>query len=462
MKPALKKVLFFAAALLYVYSAQAIDLQSKIPKNALYVATINGQNVLAKMPMAALEKLSVMKYLCQSLTKDSGEVKMADLGVNIGSSSYFFVEMSDSIIYFTYLFPLSDAKKFEASFIKKSEITKDAPGNKSIVKKGMTIAWNNDYAMIIGGEAISNYFTKYPGVYRNYGFESEPENIGIDAVYDGTDYVDTVAVTVSPTEIDTMAVVVDTTKYQDNYSYNNNNTFPDSWSTKYDQRKKIAVIWKQRKAAEIFALVPAESISSNIKFTKGQDKTAEACIWMGSNQGTLYNLMSSFYRDAFKMSYKKAPALDSDSPLFSDENYLNASIHCNSTNVKVDFNTTLDHRLVSDYSKMTKAKLNKKFFKYIPGENLLGYYSGAYSTQGIMEAMPHLMAPYLKMVPYTNDISSELIDLYALFIDEQAIGKLVKGDGIFAVTNIVSKEVPYTSYEYDSLYNYTEVTKTKN
>ncbi len=195
---------------------------------------------------------------------------------------------------------------------------------------------------------------------------------------------------------------------------------------------------------------------------KSRDKTADASSWVGSNQGVFYKLMSSFYRDAFSMAYKKAPAIDAAAPLFSDGNYINASIHCKSNTIKVDITTRLDSRPVIDYSKTTNAKLNKKSFKHISGENLLGYYSGAYNTQAMMEVTPHLMVSYLKMLSYTNDISTELMDLYSLFIDEKAIGKLKKGGGVFAVTNIVSKEVPYTSYEYDSLYNYTVVTKTKN
>lgn len=64
----------------------------------------------------------------------------------------------------------------------------------------------------------------------------------------------------------------------------------------------------------------------------------------------------------------------------SYKNYINASIHCNSNTIKVDATTRLDSRPVIDYSKTTNAKLNKKSFKYISGENLLGYYSGAYKA----------------------------------------------------------------------------------
>lgn len=61
MKAAFKKILLFAATLFCAHFIYGIDLQSKIPKNALYVFTINGQDILTKMSLADLEKLSVMK-----------------------------------------------------------------------------------------------------------------------------------------------------------------------------------------------------------------------------------------------------------------------------------------------------------------------------------------------------------------------------------------------------------------
>lgn len=92
-------------------------------------------------------------------------------------------------------------KKFEASFAKKNEIKTDASGNKSMVKSVMVIAWNSEYAIVIGGESMPNYFTTYLGVYKNYGFENnEQENLyGIDAIECNTSKytdvpIDTVAV----------------------------------------------------------------------------------------------------------------------------------------------------------------------------------------------------------------------------------------------------------------------------
>ena len=64
----------------------------------------------------------------------------------------------------------------------------------------MVIAWNSEYAIVIGGEGMPNYFTTYLGVYKNYGFEnSEKENLyGIDAIeYNTSKYTDVPIATVA-------------------------------------------------------------------------------------------------------------------------------------------------------------------------------------------------------------------------------------------------------------------------
>jgi hypothetical protein len=456
MKNLLRKTLTIASLLLLIPSLYGIDLQNKIPKNALYVFTINGQNILSKMPMAELDKLIVMNDLCKELTKSSGskETKLANLGVNVGGTSYFFVELSDSILYFSYLFPISDAKKFESAFIGKNKPTKDGSGNMTISTNSATIVWNKEYGMIVGGEVMTEYFSSHPETYDRYGFGKKDGDK--DAIKEETpNYTDEVA-----PAVDTVAIDPD-----NNYSTEKNDYY-DDWSSKYDQRKEIGKLWREKKSVEILSLRPADAITTNDKFNKSQDKTAEALMWVGSNQGVLYNFMSKFYQNLYGgNSYSKTkmntPGLDPNSPLLSDKNYAISTLRFNKNNIKADITAGLDPRLMEDYMKITNAQLNKKFFNYIPGENLLGYYSIAYNSQAILEATPKMMTPYMQMMPYVADISSEMMDLYALFIDEQALGKLVKGDGIFAITDLREKEVPYTTYEYDSLYNYKEIVSTK-
>ncbi len=454
MKNLFKKTLPFAFLCLLISSVQAVDLQTKIPKNALYVFTINGQNFLTKMPLAELDKLMVMNDLCKELSKKNGssETKLSNIGVNIGSTSYFFVEMTDSIIYFTYLFPISDLKKFETAFVGKEKTTKDANGNTTLSNNSSSIiSWNKEYGMIIGSEVMSEYFTRYPEAYDRYNTGKKD---GDKKDKKGKKERDVVR---PEGEVDTVAV------YEEDYAYDNN--YYDDWSDKFEQRKEIAKIWMQKKASEIYNLKPAAAITANEKFVKSQDKTADAVSWMGSSNGTLNNLLTNFYQNTYRYSYSsktKMPTVDANSPLFSDQNYMSATLRFNNKNIKMDITTGMDSRLMADYTKIaTMNKLNKKFFNYLPAENLLGYYSIAISTQAALEGMPKIMTPYLQMMPYTNDIGAEIMDIYALFIDEQALGKLVKGDGIFAVTDLREKEVPYTTYEYDSLYNYTEVVGTR-
>jgi hypothetical protein len=474
MNSNLKKVFAAIITFIVLQSSYGIDLQNKIPVNAMYILTINGQNILNKMPVEEFGKLPVMNAFCKALTGDSNNVKITELGVNLSSNSYFFVEITDSIMYFTYLFPLSDAKKFKKGFAGENEVVKDANGNHSIKKKNALLSWNNEYGIYTTFSVVSQYFTSNPDTYTFYGYAPPEEKeyyygdtisvVPIDSVSAYPNY--------SEEESSYDKVIVDTVKkyseedyvttdtietLQDNYYDRAGSNYYDTWSTQQAQRDTIGMIWAGQKAAQIFSLKISESISSNPKFIKSQDKTAEASFWFGTSKGGFANFMNTYSLSAMKM-FSGVP----DSPLFSDENSFVANLHCNSNNIKVDMISTMDSRLSDSYKKMTKAKLNKKFYNYIPSENLLGYYSFSYNTKAILEESPKIIKPYLDMIPYTNNLGGDLLDLYSFLLDEEAIGKLIKGDGVFAVTNLVSQEVPYSTYEYDSSYNYTEIIKTKN
>ncbi len=442
MKQALKKIMMVLCCYLFLQTSYGIDLQSKIPKTAQYVFTIHGQNILNKMSLEEMGKLSIMNA---PFMGDSIKMRIGEFGLNLNATFYFYVEMTDSILYFTYLFPISDVKQFESVIARKGEIKKDAKGNNYVETSSTNLTtWTKDYGAFIIEMVVSEYFTKVPDTYKRYGYKVE----------EVIDYSNNV---MEDAAVDTLATEsLEDSLGNDAVDYNYTNTY-DDWSIKQKYRDTIGMIWAKQKAIQLFSLPFSESISTNVKFVESQDKTAEGIFWFGSSNSVLSSLMYSMNTPSSLMLKSMV-----GSALFSDKNYFVASIHCNEKDIKVDVTSTMDPRLTKNYEKMVNAKLNKNFSKYIPSENLLGYYSFAYNTQAVMEETPKLMMPYLDMIPYAKNISSDIIDLYALMIDEEAIGKLFKGDGIFAVTNLVTTEVPYSTYEYDSLYNYTEIKKMKN
>lgn len=497
MNYAQKATVLFFVLLISIDSTHGIDLRTKIPKNALCVFTINSQNIVAKMPVAALNKLSIVREFCGKLADDSIPLGLDDLGINKGSASYFFVEMTDSIVYSTFLFPLSDSKKFEAFFIEDSLPKPDSNGNSTLIKETMSFFWNKDYAMIITGEVMTGYFLQNEGIYSRYGFEEFEEIEGdasmalldtttnfipvdsipvvypvvesevVSPIMDG-EFIDTLKtdVAVGAAPVDSAVVMeyyvgADEEAYQEyDYTPNSGDYVDQEERTTKQRQKQIAMRWSRERLSKIVLLSVAESIVSKEEFLTSQNKDAEASLWLGSNQAVLFDLLKSTYASTLGAAFFHS-TLQEKSPLWSNKNYMAANLHFNNNTVQLDFTNGMDERLFGPYSRMANAKLNKKFFQYIPSENFLGYYSFAYNTQAIIEEIPRLMKPYLMLMPYTSDIASELMDLYSLLIDEAAIGKLVCGDGVFVVTDLIKTAIPYSNYSYDSMYNYTETIETR-
>lgn len=109
---------------------------------------------------------------------------------------------------------------------------------------------------------------------------------------------------------------------------------------------------------------------------------------------------------------------------------------------------------------MTSGKINKKFRKYIQGNNLLGLYSFAIDPEAYGEGMKEMIFQLYDQMPELMGMGRELGGLLGMFIDEQALYNFFKGDIVFACTGIQQYEKIVTSYQYDDDFNELETIDT--
>ena len=408
----MKKIVLIAlVALVIPCSGQTIT--QKVPVTAQYVFTLNTPNILSKMSLVEMGKLPIVHEAVQKFVRQrkgarrSRDMQNQDrdydlngLGFDFKQASYAFVETTDSVTYIGYLVALNDKAAFEALNDSSMKMVNIGKKVKAIGKRKELIVWNKKMALFIGATKKSSYFREHPEVYERYGME--PDTSG--------------------------------SNYYNHYG-------------RYDDQNEIVKIWLKDKAKNIFAK-KSKKIGPH-KFTKYTDNKAACSVWSSSG---------SFYSQYMNMI---GGILDPKNGTQFPGGDLVYHMYINEKDITMKSSITLEEKDFSSYQNIFNNKVNPKFFDYIDADHFLSYYSQAYSVQGALEEVPHLVNSYLGN-HFDKWGIQESVDLLAVVLDEEAIGKVVVGDAMLILTDIGEEEVTYIDYEWDEDYILRkEVEKTK-
>ncbi|MFC4141484.1 hypothetical protein ACFSNA_13270 [Pedobacter mendelii] len=514
----MKKILIAITLLFLVKLNYAQDLVKKIPSNAFTVATIKGDNVFKLMFVKDFNESFVGKKLLTETSKslDKNFTSIEDFGINLEKNMYYFNQLSDSITYNCFLIPLKDAAKFEnlindkdKKFKTEGDIrTMVLPDSLSIIK------WNNSMMYFVTGSIKTSFFadSAKSALYgiKDVGYGSQWNN---DTIIDSTAVVTPVAVdstymaTPEPMDgqgFDPPLVKVKIQKKTPIKKITTKKNISKKKSTKrkvivkpkknkaveeefvansvvitepdstymvtppssaygdemYDgyqkeraeqdaKKKQLAFVWMTAQADKIFNS-NYESIESNKSYTTSLDSKAIAELWVSSLQDVYNSIAPEFG------TYGKTG-------LMKGYGSLNAKLFMDKTSFRISTGLELAKDQADAYKKIMNRKLNKNFLKYIDSEKAIGFMGYSIDTKAYLEEFPKLMKQtYGAFLGARMDEEIELgTDLFSLLLDEEAVSKVVKGDALFVINGLNSKEVTYTSYEYDDDYNRKEVTKTK-
>ncbi|MGY0035937.1 hypothetical protein [Pedobacter sp. NJ-S-72] len=116
--------------------------------------------------------------------------------------------------------------------------------------------------------------------------------------------------------------------------------------------------------------------------------------------------------------------------------------------------------MASAFTKINKRKVNRKFLDYVNEDKLIGYMAYAMDSKAYLEQYPKLMNKMYGSV-YKDELNMAT-DLFSLILDEEAISKVIKGDGLFIFNGLTQKEVTYKTYKYnEDNFEKDTVTRTK-
>jgi len=492
----MKKLLFALALLFSGIQNYAQDLVKKIPSNAFTVATIKGDNVFKLMFVKDFNESFVGKKLLTETSKslDKNFTSIEDFGINLEKNMYYFNQLSDSITYNCFLIPLKDATKFESLINdKEKKFTLDGETRTMIMPDSTSlIKWNNNMMYFVTGSIKSSFFAdsvksaKY-GIkdlrYQSDDVLTDSATTVVDSTYSAEPVVTNLPPLVIPEKTHKTpakkkigakkksgkkkatlkakkAKRIEEVQAVETVDYATDSVGSANYTDQYDgyqkekaeqdaKTKALTYTWISEQADKIFN-TNYESIENNKSYNASLDKSAIAEIWVSSLQD-VYNSISPEFG-----SYGKAG-------LMKGYGSLTAKLFMDDKSFRISTGLELAKEQADSYKKIMNRKINKKFLSYVNSDKAIGFMGYAIDTKSYLEEFPKLMQQtYGSFLGGRMDEEISLgTDLFTLLLDEEAVSKVVKGDALFIINGLNTRDVSYTTYDYDEDYNQTEVTKTK-
>ena len=498
----MRKLFITAALILPGIVSLAQDLVSKIPAEANVIGTINTGKLTQLMKVEEWSNSSFGKKMLEMSAGKSGkEVKsFNDLGLSLNSNMYYFHTENDSIHFNYILAPIADLSKFDALFTDRPFV-KLANNARMMAEEDSSgfLMWNNQQVLYAKGSLKESYFRDYEvaarhGLYTPYASDT--------AAYALPPVVDSVMVeSIEPeeepappppppppakkktktTKGKTSATKSKTTKKAkvkepdpepeivkeapaEYDTYMKVDTVAPTPYPSYDYenemliKKRIAAACTQEALKILFNNNPDTSITTNLQYIQSRDNNAAATIWIDRPMELYYSMITGYYMFGRGMGNNVFDRVNN-----SVYKNFTAKLFMEEKQIRLTSAAEVTDEMIATQQKIFDRKLNKKLLNYINTDSLLGYLSWSVDTKAYLEAFPkYLENTYGNMgLGLNSEEYGVLSEFLSFIIDEEAISKLIKGDGLVLFNGLYEQQSTYTDYVYDDNYNSTPVEKTK-
>ncbi len=404
------------------------DLREYIPSKQTFVVTINGASLFGKVNDNDYKNLAIYQDVIGEIKSSFEGEDMEDryyriknddfspvlllmgdeFGLENKKQSYFFSGSTDSINYTCSMIPQLDNQKF-VSFIKgilseeefENVVTKN--GYQYYNKNDFAIAWNKDVAFFMD--------------YYSFGFY---------------DYL-----IETPMDIE-----------------GEEEAYYESYEERYKDMEKKRKEREQKKLEsaldKFFLQEPQLSIKYNEHYLKATEENYDVSYFING-----FNNMAmggAPYYFGMRGSMEKMMGLYAD-------NYTYINLNFEEDEIKVQSNQHVSERFLENTKKANKAKFNKKLLKYIDASNLIGVAGAAIKPEPAYELLQDTYTSVMEGI--AGEEAGIGMEIFFTLLDEEEVFDLIKGNSIFAITDIKEFDVAYSTYEYDEDFNRTEITKTK-
>ncbi|MEE4000225.1 hypothetical protein V1T75_07735 [Tenacibaculum sp. FZY0031] len=414
--------------LLNAYTAtQAQRLESKIPNNVDVLVSANAENLFKLIKVSDIDKSAIGKEILKDLNRsnktyrvesvvesesdekkeDSKEIEerkkvssVANAGIDIKSNAYYFFSKTDSISYHNFYVELKDRALFESMLSKRNKKKIRRMEGYSIIEGRSDIRiWNDDYLLLVNGDASRGYFS-------------------------------------------THKERLDKLKEKGEFNYN--------------FKKRIGKGWTKKYVLDLFNKNVVNSIASNKKFQKSKKKNASATLWVRNYGMLMTDLFKSFGGYLYPMY-----AEGGDQNIYGVEE-VTANLFFEKSDARILLDMSVSPDMKKSFKKIYNKRMSRDLVNSFDHDKALAFWSISINTEETLKQYPELVHKmYGGILPKFKEEMDIVGDLFSLIIDEEAVGRLVTGDALLVLNDFSKEEVEYTTYEYDKDYKRKEVTKTK-
>ncbi|HFB99573.1 MAG TPA: DUF4836 family protein [Phaeodactylibacter sp.] len=144
--------------------------------------------------------------------------------------------------------------------------------------------------------------------------------------------------------------------------------------------------------------------------------------------------------------------LDGLKEMYKDSDYL-VELNFNDGAIVMDSKLFSNQKTLDKIRKMSSGKLNKDFFKYLPKDNLMGYFSMAMNTENFADGMFEMFDPAIKDAgmtrPQMENMAIDALKGMGIELDRKGLYEIMRGDMVFAVTGMREFSIKKTQYDED-------------
>ncbi|CAA6803420.1 MAG: Unknown protein [uncultured Aureispira sp.] len=204
-------------------------------------------------------------------------------------------------------------------------------------------------------------------------------------------------------------------------------------------------------AIALGAVTASNSIEKDVAYQNQIKKEADFSFWMDySNVMPPLTQMPMQTRELMASLYELVGGLQLSGHGYAKkgEGLFSMSMYANEPMTRV-------------FNEAYTLRVNKDFFKYVDNTNLIGMYSMAMSPKGFVDSYGSEVYKALKKTK-EGTLVTNMLDIMDIFIDEEEIYTLLKGDMLFALTDIKMMDRKSSDFEYnDESDQWEEITTTK-
>ncbi|MBK9015563.1 MAG: hypothetical protein IPM82_16675 [Saprospiraceae bacterium] len=142
--------------------------------------------------------------------------------------------------------------------------------------------------------------------------------------------------------------------------------------------------------------------------------------------------------------------------VFYGDTYLSMGLNFENGRMAIRSQMFFNDDMKKFYSRALDTKFNKKFLRYVKGgDEMFGYFYLNYNIKNTIEESKALLYKMFAATPQYGEMAADMMKILGIFIDEDAVGNLLKGDLMLAVSGIQTVAVTSQTYDYDADFNFT-------